>query len=415
MKLLLSAYACEPSKGSEPGVGWNWAQALFRRGYDVHVITRSNNRRDIESAYKGQSPPITFYYYDLPKWARFWKYWPGGIYLYYLMWQIGAYRLAKRIHSKENFNCVQHITFVSFRQPSFMGGLGIPFIFGPVGGGETMPRQFRKSIPFLSQTIEFGRDLGSSLVSLDPLMWLTFARAEKIACATDETLDRIPRRFREKCVVQRAIGINESEIEVKASVDTESMSQFLYVGRLLYWKGLHLVIRALAQVRRTIPGARLKVVGEGEDCGWLEGVARDANVIELIEWAAAKPRSEIWQEYRKSLAFVFPSLHDSGGMVVLEALAAGLPVVCLNLGGPGSIVTSSCGVVVEARVGTEDEVIEQVARSMIALANDSELRARMSAGAVARARQVSWDAAVDSLYSSFLDAEQVMQSVDVAR
>jgi hypothetical protein len=52
---------------------------------------------------------------------------------------------------------------------------------------------------------------------------------------------------------------------------------------------------------------------------------------------------------------------------------------------------------------------------MIALANDSELRARMSAGAVARARQVSWDAAVDSLYSSFLDAEQVMQSVDVAR
>jgi len=85
MKLLLSAYACEPSKGSEPGVGWNWTQALFRRGYDVHVITRSNNRSDIESAYKGQSPPITFYYHDLPRWARFWKYWPGGIYLYYLV------------------------------------------------------------------------------------------------------------------------------------------------------------------------------------------------------------------------------------------------------------------------------------------------------------------------------------------
>jgi len=415
MKLLLSAYACEPSKGSEPGVGWNWARALFRRGYDVHVITRSNNRSDIESAYKGQSPPITFYYHDLPRWARFWKYWPGGIYLYYLVWQVAAFRLAKRLHLKEKFNCVQHITFVSFRQPSFMGGLGIPFIFGPVGGGETMPPQLRKSIPLLSRLVEIGRDLGSALVSLDPLMWLTFSRARKIACATDETLARIPRRFREKCVVQRAIGINESEIEVKVTADVEGGPQFLYVGRLLYWKGLHLVIRALAQVRQTIPDVRLKVVGEGEDRGWLEEVARDANVSELIEWTAARPRNEVWQEYRKSLAFVFPSLHDSGGMVVLEALAAGLPVVCLSLGGPGSIVTSSCGIVVEARVESEDEVIEKAARSMIALANDPQLRVKLSAGAVVRARQLSWDAAADSLYSSFLEAEPVMQSAVVTR
>jgi len=195
----------------------------------------------------------------------------------------------------------------------------------------------------------------------------------------------------------------------------EGGPQFLYLGRLLYWKGLHLVIRALAQVRQTIPDVRLKVVGEGEDRGWLEEVARDANVSELIEWTAAKPRNEVWQEYRKSLAFVFPSLHDSGGMVVLEALAAGLPVVCLSLGGPGSIVTSSCGVVVEARVESEDEVIEKVARSMIALANDPQLRVKLSAGAVARARQLSWDAAADSLYSSFLEAEPVMQSAVVTR
>ncbi len=99
MKLLLSAYACEPSKGSEPGVGWNWAQALFRRGYNVHVITRSNNRVDIESVGKRQPNPC-FHYHDLPKWARFWKYWPGGIYLYYLLWQVGAYQIAKQASRK---------------------------------------------------------------------------------------------------------------------------------------------------------------------------------------------------------------------------------------------------------------------------------------------------------------------------
>jgi glycosyltransferase involved in cell wall biosynthesis len=363
----------------------------------------------------GNEPNLCFHYHDLPKWARFWKYWPGGIYLYYFLWQVGAYQIAKKLHAKEKFECVQHITFVSFRQPSFMGGLGIPFIFGPVGGGEAMPPQFRRNIPFLGRLVEAGRNIGSSLVAFDPLMRLTFSSAHKIACATEETLVRIPGRFREKCVVQRAIGINESEIEAEVACEVEIRPQFLYVGRLLYWKGLHLVFRALAQVRQSIPNVRLKVIGEGADRGWLEKVARDANVAELIEWTAAKPRNEIWQEYRKSQAFVFPSLHDSGGMVVLEALAAGLPVVSLNLGGPGSIVNSSCGVVVEARETTEDEVIKKVAKSMIDIAGDARLRARMSAGAVTRARQTTWSAAVAALYSSMVEVEKVVQTMDVVR
>ena len=139
MKILLSAYACEPNKGSEPGVGWNWALALAQRGYDVHVLTRSNNRRAIEEALAPSNLQLTFHYYDLPQILRFWKHWPGGIYLYYLLWQIGAYRVGKILHSTEQFSLVHHITFVSYRQPSFMGGLGIPFIFGPVGGRDHAP------------------------------------------------------------------------------------------------------------------------------------------------------------------------------------------------------------------------------------------------------------------------------------
>ncbi len=405
MKVLLSAYACEPSKGSEPGVGWNWARALIRRGYEVHVITRRNNRSDIENACKGEKNLLTFSYYDLPRWARFWKYWPGGIYLYYLTWQIGAYRLAKRLHSEEKFDCVHHITFVSFRQPSFMGRLGIPFIFGPVGGGETMPAQFRRGIPPSGRMIEAFRDLGSTLVSFDPLMRRTFSSASIIACTTRETLDRIPNRFHHKCIVQRAIGINHAEIETRASSEVLIRPQFLYVGRLLYWKGLHLVIQALGEVRRSIPDVTLKVIGDGNDRMWLQSVARDANVAELIEWTPAKPHNEIWQEYRKSLAFVFPSLHDSGGMVVLEALAAGLPAICLDLGGPGSIVTSSCGVVVESRQRDEATVKDQLAKAMILMASDQRRWASLSADAVSRARQTTWDAAVDSVYSSFATGE----------
>src|SRR5947207_10282860 len=117
MKILLSAYACEPNRGSEPGVGWNWALALRERGYDIHVLTRSNNRQAIELAQIPQDSRLTFHYYDLPQRLRFWKHWPGGIYLYYLLWQMGAFRVAKELHSTEQYSLVHHITFVSYRQP----------------------------------------------------------------------------------------------------------------------------------------------------------------------------------------------------------------------------------------------------------------------------------------------------------
>jgi len=401
MKILLSAYACEPNKGSEPGVGWNWTLALARRGYEVHVITRSNNRPNIEGAHEPLKSRVAFHYHDLPHWARFWKYWPGGIYLYYLLWQIGAYRLAKVLHSSEQFELVHHITFVSHRQPSFMGNLGIPFIFGPVGGGETMPRQLRKSIPWSARIAEFLRDVGSRLVAIDPLMRRTYSRAHVIACATEETLKAIPLRFRSKCMVQRAIGIDGYPKSQPAVVEGSDQYEphFLFVGRLLYWKGLNLALHALVRVRKEIPDVKLRVIGEGSDSRWLAQVAERAKIADAVEWIPRKPQTELEAEYRRNIGFVFPSLHDSGGMVVIEALAAGSPVICLNLGGPGSIVNASCGFALQVGGKTEATVIEELALAMISLAREPGLRRRFSQGAVQRASEVTWDAAAEAIYS----------------
>lgn len=415
MKILLSAYACEPDKGSEPGVGWNWALALRRRGCNVHVMTRSNNRTAIESVYPVGDPNLTFHYFDLPSWLRFWKHWPGGIYLYYLLWQIGAYRTAKRLHARECFDCVQHITFVSFRQPSFMGELGIPFVFGPVGGGETMPSQFRGSLPLKARIEETLRSAANRLAAIDPLMRRTYALAQMIACTTEETRAAIPAQFRSKCVVQRAIGIASSQ--EMATVDAFvappapiTQPRFLFIGRLLYWKGLHLVIRALPKVKRMVPDMTLRVIGDGSERGWIEQVATEAKVDDVLEWISWQPHDEIQKEFASSRALIFPSLHDSGGMVVLEALAAGLPVVCLDLGGPGSMVTPACGFSLPASELSESEVVEQIAAAMIRLACDDDLRLRLSAGALRRASELTWDAAVEGVYGTRSGMEQPMET-----
>ena len=400
MKILLSAYACEPNKGSEPGVGWNWALALRDRGYDVHVLTRSNNRQAIEQVPGLTTSRLSFHFYDLPQRLRFWKHWPGGIYLYYLLWQMGAYRVARKLHSTQQFSLVHHITFVSYRQPSFMGSLGIPFIFGPVGGGETMPTQFRRSLPLSGRFAEWCRDIGNRAIGLDPLMHRTYANASLIACATDETLHAIPTRFRAKCIVQRAIGISAAtEPEYSDTAAKVQGPQLLFVGRLLYWKGLHLVLRALSNVRGEVPGLRLRIIGEGTDCQWLKQEARRWKVDDMVDWVARVPHEEMASEYGNSTAFIFPSLHDSGGMVVLEALSAGLPVICLNLGGPGSIVDSSCGFSVEVKQKSESEIIEELAASVKRMCKEQALRQELSDGARKRARKLTWSSAAGAIYS----------------
>jgi hypothetical protein len=170
MKILLSAYACEPNKGSEPGVGWNWALALVRRGHMVWVVTRKNNQVSIELelAKLGETyvSNLHFFYYDLPSWATWWKKARRGVHLYYLLWQWGAYQLAKKKHSTQTFELVHHITFVSVRQPSFMGNLKIPFIFGPVAGGEHAPWPLRNGFGWQGWLKDLVRDFANLLVRL---------------------------------------------------------------------------------------------------------------------------------------------------------------------------------------------------------------------------------------------------------
>jgi glycosyltransferase involved in cell wall biosynthesis len=420
MKILLSAYACEPGKGSEPGVGWNWALALARRGWEVHVLTRSNNREAIQREVAQIRPNLQFHYFDLPNWARFWKYWPGGIYLYYLLWQIGASQIAMRLHARERFELVQHITFVSFRQPSFMGRLGIPFIFGPVGGGESMPLQLRSGLPMRARVAEGIRTAGNWFVTFDPLMRKTYTEARLIACATQETLQSIPARFREKCIVQRAIGIDEAPFKSNTDARSAPMAngtasvRFLFVGRLLYWKGLHLAMQALARVKDKVYEAKLRVVGEGTDAEWLHQVARREGVAERLEWTPRIAHGEMVWEYQTSVGLIFPSLHDSGGMVVLEALSAGLPVICLDRGGPGAMVDSSCGFAIETAGRSEVQIVERLAAAMIRLGRDSELRRQLAIGAERRARDLSWDAAVDGVYSASLIAGLMDRDVHIS-
>lgn len=395
-RILLSAFACQSHRGSEQGVGWSWACALADAGLDVHVITRARNREAVERglAERGSGTNPRFSYYDLPRWCRWVERGGRAPRLYYVLWQFGVFALARRLCREHRFDAVHHITFGVFRNPTLSGALGLPFVFGPVGGGERAPLAMRRGYPLRGHLADALRDVANGYARIDPLMRPVYRRAGVILCRTEETLRRIPRPYRAKCTVMSELGVEPTLM--RSDLPPERASgrfKVLFVGRLLYWKGLHLGLRAFAELRRSCPGAELTIVGSGRDAAWYRGLSRALGVEAAVTWVAWTERETVIAMYRNHDAFLFPSLHDSGGTVVLEALACGLPVVCLALGGPKVLVDETCGFRVPARAPRT--AVAALAEALGRLARDPALARAMSAAAVERARrEFSWDVKV---------------------
>jgi glycosyltransferase involved in cell wall biosynthesis len=398
LKILLSAYACEPGKGSEPGIGWHWAVEIARLGHEVHILTRANNVAEIERGLARLSGLThSVHGYDLPRWARWWKKGQRGAHLYYALWQWGAYKQARRLHKEVRFDLVHHITFGVFRHPSFMGRLGIPFVFGPVGGGECAPPSLLRSLPLRARISEALRSFANRLALVDPLLRSTLRRAMLICSNTPETQEQIPKIFRAKTTCVHDVAVDQDALAQAPA--PFAGPHFLFAGRLIYWKGIHLALRALAQVRTRLPAARLTLVGTGRDRAWLENLAQYLGLENAVDWRGWLSREEVLESYAAHTAFVFPSLHDSGGMVVTEAMAQGLPVICLDLGGPGAILPAECGVKIPARGRAEADVVADLAAAMIGLATDETLHGRLAANALAAARRMTWSALVAGAYA----------------
>jgi len=392
MRVLLSAYACEPGKGSEPGIGWNWALEISRLGHACCVLTRENNVRPVVESAKIHCPRLRVVGYDLPMWTRFWKKGARGMGLYYRMWQWGAVRRAARLLQEESFDVVHHVTFGVFRQPSFMGRLGIPFIIG-VGAGEVMPKQFFADLPFKAKLNEIARDCGVALGRVDPWVHASLKSAMLIFCRTQRTLDILPACVRGRCEVLEDVGTLPEQIGPTRDRVIYA-ARFLFAGRLVACKGLHLAFEA----RGMIPSAAITVAGGGADQAWLRKRAIKLGLERAVHWVGKVTHAEMLDLYASHVAFVFPSLHDAGPLVIPEAYARGLPVICLDIGGPAQLLPDGCGYKIRVENKTSREVVAELAEAMVKLATNPVLRQAMSDACIAAALDRTWPSLVARAY-----------------
>jgi glycosyltransferase involved in cell wall biosynthesis len=401
MRILLSSYWCSADHGSEQGVGWNFTEQLALQGHEVIVITQEAKSAVEEKYSKEAYPNITFIYFSIPSWLKKLIFRGTGplAHLHYSIWQVYAYFFLKKYLSHTDIDLIHHITLGVFRTPVFLGKLGKPFIFGPVGGGEASTPQLQKNLPMKFKRLEKLRHLVNLTVLINPLCWIPFRDAQLVLLKTSDNLKYIPKRYHHKCKVSLEIGISSTLIKPIEHVQHHKQNfKILFAGRLEYWKGVHLAIKTYTQVLKEFPNTTFSIIGSGSDESWIKQVAVQEDVIDKINWLPRVPQKTLFEMYSQYDILLFPSLHDSSGGVVIEALAHGLPVVCLDLGGPKEIVDESCGSIIPTYGLSEKEVTEKLADSVSLLITEPERLAIMRHNALQKAKRFTWDQVVARTY-----------------
>jgi glycosyltransferase involved in cell wall biosynthesis len=405
--VCVSAYSCDPTRGSEPGIGWNVVREVARR-HRVWAVTRWKNQAAISAELaRSPLPNLRMVYFDVPTLTA-WKRGQIGIELYYRAWQLFTRRLVRTLHLRVGFHITHHVTFGRYWAPTSLTCISAPLIWGPLGGGESAPAAFVADLDLRGRVYEFLRHGARVCGELDPSVRAATRRAAVGVAVTPQTAARLIAMGTKRVEVFSAMGLDIRDFDALSNraAPPATPVRFVSIGRLLHWKGFHLGLRAFAAA--ALPGSEYWVIGDGPERARLGDLARRLGIESRVRFFGLLTRSEVLETLAACHVLVHPSLHDSGGWVCLEAMAAAKPVVCLDLGGPAEQVTDATGFKIAPT--HPDQAVCDLAQAMTTLGTDAELRAAMGQSARERVRKdYLWERKgerLEALYASALAASK---------
>lgn len=389
MKILLSAFAFAPHQGSEAGAGWRWAQELARE-HDVVVLTDASRRDAAEAELQRDPQPRLEVVYYRPRWLGRVPLNSSTAQSLYAAWQFSLLPMARQLNTAHRFDLVVHLTYGVFRHASLLGALGVPFVFGPLGGGEDAPWRLKRSIRGRERAKEALRSLVNRLALVDPTLWWALARSDLVLVRTEQTRSALPWPYRSRAQIFSEIGIDSTEWRGGNARANGEPLRALFAGRLLGWKGVHLAMMAVAQSRDAGLDIRLDIVGRGPYEATLHALRERLGLVDSVRFRRHVPQQELFGMYGTAHVLLFPSLHDSGGNVVLEAQAFGCPVICLDIGGPATLVSPLSACLVRTAGATEGDVVHGLAAALRVMFEDEDRRIEMSRAAQLHAQSMTW-------------------------
>lgn len=376
MKVLYDCFSCSPYYGSDEGIGWNWP-FYMRQYHDVWVLVRKDRKADIEDyCLKNQIENIHFVYVDIPDCLNFYykrrKKGKNGVIdflLYQWLWQFPAYKVAKKLHKKEHFDLVHHVCTNDFRFLGKMYKLKIPLIIGPIGGAQTTP------IALIDYTKKHSKSEKLRII-LNRLFTCGIGykkalnRASKIYFSNPETEEYLKGKIKDfsKCECMTEIGCTVLPAPKEERSQAQALT-FLWAGRMEYRKGLEFLFDVLDRLPKN-KNWQVVLCGDGSERNKYEEICLTKGLEEYVHFKGKCDYNEMDKHYKKADVFVFPSLRETTGTVIIEAMAHSLPVICLKQGGGALIITDDCGFPISGE--TKEEYINNFKNAMMDCMNHVE-------------------------------------------
>lgn len=414
LRVLTCAFTCCPPgkpgfTGGEDTLGWNLVKQVARC-HEVWVLTQEVDRVSIDQEVEEEElTNLHFCYVGLPKWLQPLLRVQGGHQFYYQLWQMKAYFVAKQLNNKVRFDLFHHITYANDWMVSYIGALlPVPYVRGPGGGAHRTPKGFQGEYPFTGQFWEKVRSIGQWLFRHDPFFMIGQRRARAILVCTRESIAQLHKHRAGKVQLFPVSGISSKDLQrpsfnKPSEKSKESRFQVLTAGSLIRVKGFGLAIKAFKEFSDKHPGTQFDIIGSGPEEPRLRSIAQKLNLSDKVKFRQEIPRDALLSEMSSHDVFLFPSLRDGGGTVVVEAMASGVPVVCLDTGGPGTHITEECGVKIAP--SSPAQAAQELAVALERLYLDDGLRHRLGEAGRERAEQLyQWEKLGDRLMQIYRDA-----------
>lgn len=399
MKILISAYACSPYKGSEPGVGWGVVKELSQK-HDLWVIVEEEKFRADIVQFLERNPDfgkrVRFFFLRKKRNRLLRKIWPPSYYWYYRRWHEEAFLLAKRLHDEVDFDLVHQLTMVGFREPGYLWRLGASFVWGPVGGMGLFPWRLLPEVGVQGTLYYLGYNIFN--------YWqMRFSRRPRKAAkaagsglitATPENQHGAEKYWDCASTLLCEVGLPPVNAHKPTKRLPSETMRIVWTGLHIPRKALQLALNALARLPVGVDW-QLHILGQGPNTSAWTRKSESLGVAANCHFQGWLPRDEVLKIMGSSHLMLITSLRDLTSTVTIEALALGLPIVCLDHCGFAAVVDETCGIKVQ--VSSRGEIVAGLAAAVQRLAGDEELRYKLASGAVRRAQEFSWEKKVETI------------------
>lgn len=394
MNVLINAYAVSPNWGSEQGMGWNWIINLAKY-CQVDVITEGEWRTDIEIAIEHlpQKDNITFHFLPVSTSIRkmCWNQGDWRFYWHYKKWQHRALKKAVEICDSKKIDILHQLNMIGFREPGYLWKINnIPFVWGPVGGMELMPMSFLKNAPFKQRLFNLLKNhINTFQYTHSSRVRKAIERSSAIISAVKGVQEVLLKVYHKDSLLINETGVTLIPSLVKKRCEQSKPLKIIWVGKFDFRKQLPIALRSIIAVN--IHDIELHICGNGCETtvSNMKSIAEKGGIQSQCFWHGNVSHDKIIQMMADSDLFFFTSIMEATSTVVLEAISAGLPILCFNTCGFGPIVKDFAGITVE--ISNPDQAVADFAKEIKRIYDDREILNRISDQIVAKRDCLTWD------------------------